>query len=145
MGTCWRCVQNQKTFLWADDPVIPSVPRSAATTQDSDRQMKWSELHSGLMKSDHFESNPGINLQKAPSSGNCKHCRTAPETGILAGPSLPGKQIFAEIYGFILVSPEHTGGLNNHKPLFKVAKCNKQSKGLIPDLQTTTDSKEATL
>lgn len=97
------------------------------------------------MKSDHFESNPGINIQKAPSSGNCKHCRTAPETGILAGPSLPGKQIFAEIYGFILVSPEHTGGLNNHKLLFKVEKCNKQSKGLIPDLQTTTDSKQAML
>lgn len=70
---------------------------SAAIAQHSNHPMKRSESLGGLMKSDHFESNPGINTQKAPSSGNCKHCRTVPETGILAGPSLPGKQIFAEI------------------------------------------------
>lgn len=52
--------------------------------------MKWTELPGGLIKSAYFESNPRINIQKAPSSGSCKHCRTAPETV-----RLPGKQIFA--------------------------------------------------
>lgn len=65
--------------------------------------MKWSELPSGLIKSAYFESNPGINIQKAPSSGNCKHCRTARETVMQAGLSLPEKQIFVELQGIILV------------------------------------------
>lgn len=30
-----------------------------------------------------LESNPGINIQKAPSCVNCKHCGTAPETVII--------------------------------------------------------------
>jgi len=59
--------------------------------------MKWSKLPSGLIKSAYSEPNPGINIQKAPSSGNCKHSRTAPDTVKHAGPSLPGKQIFAEL------------------------------------------------
>lgn len=58
--------------------------------------MKWSELLRGFIKSAYFESNPRvniqINIQKAPSSGNCKHCPTVPET-ILAGVSPPGKQV----------------------------------------------------
>lgn len=78
-------------------------------------------------------------MQKAPSSGNCKHRRALPETG----PSLPGKQIFAEICGFILVLLECRGGLNNHKLLFKVEKCNRQCKGLIPSFRTTMDSEQA--
>lgn len=65
--------------------------------------MKWSELPSGLMKSAYFESNPGMNTQKAPSGGNRKHCRSAPETVTLAGPSLPGKQIFAKLQGISLI------------------------------------------
>lgn len=64
--------------------------------------MKWLELPRGLIKSAYFESNPGINIQKALGSGNGKHYRTAPETVMLAGPSLPGRQIFAKLSWFYL-------------------------------------------
>jgi hypothetical protein len=90
--------------------------------------MKWSELPSGLIKSAYLEFNPGINIQKAPSSRNRKHYRTV-SWNWNTGRSLTASK--ANICRIILVLPECKCGLNNHKLLFKVENFNTQHKRLI--------------